>query len=78
MALAGIDQQHLACSDLTALLPIVEQEASPGDDQSDRYRVAVGGNGLARLEPQTDDAHRAAVCDLLEAKRAWGIAGVGP
>jgi 2-phosphosulfolactate phosphatase len=33
------------------------------------------GHGLPRLEPQADNAHRSAVRDLLEPKRAWLVAG---
>jgi 2-phosphosulfolactate phosphatase len=50
-------------------------EAAVGDDQGHGDRVAMLGHGLARLEPQADDAHRPAVSDLLESKRAWLVAG---
>jgi hypothetical protein len=51
-------------------------QSPAGDDQRHWNRVAVLGHGLARLEAQSDDTHRSAVRDLLEAERAWTIARV--
>jgi 2-phosphosulfolactate phosphatase len=76
--LAWIDQQHLAHADLAGLRPVVETESTAGHDQGDRYRVAVLGHGLAWLQAQPDDAHRPAVRDLLEAKRARAFARLCP
>ena len=73
--LAGIDQQHLSRAHHAAVLAIVELEPAAGDDQGDRDRVAVLRHVLARLEPQADDTHRAAVGNLLEPERAWLLAG---
>jgi len=68
MPLARVDEQHLACSDLTRLHTIVEVQATAGDDQRDGDRVAMLGHGLAGLQAQTDYAHGTAVRDLLEAE----------
>lgn len=78
MPLARVDEQHLAYADLALSRTVVELEAPARDDQSHRDGVAMLGHGLARLEAQTDDAHRAAVCDLLESERAWAFARVCP
>ena len=67
---ARIDEQHLAGADLAGLLSIVEPQASVGHDQCDRDRVAMLRHDLAWFEPQTDDAHRAAIGNLLEPKRS--------
>ena len=74
--LPGVDQEHLACSDLARLRAIVEMETTARDDERDRNRVAVLRDCLAWLEAQTDHAHRTAVRDLLESESARGVAGV--
>src|SRR2546430_11985781 len=53
-------------------------QAAARDDQSDRNRIAMLGHGLARLEAQTDNSHRAAVGDLLKPERAGRLADRGP
>jgi 2-phosphosulfolactate phosphatase len=53
---------------------VVEVEAAPGDDQRNGDRVAVLGHGLPGLQAQPDHAHRPAVRDLLEPKRARLVA----
>ena len=77
MPLARIDEQHLAGADLTGCGAVVEQQAARGHDHGDRYRVAVLGYDLARLEPQPNDPHRPAVRDLLKAERARLLAATG-
>src|ERR1700682_3363463 len=67
--LARIDQEHLAGPNLASLGAIVEVQPPFGHDEGDRDRIAVLGHFLPRLEPQTDDAHRSTVRDLLKAKR---------
>src|ERR1700682_1446502 len=67
--LARIDQEHLAGPNLASLGAIVEVQTPFGHDEGDRDRIAVRGPFLPRLEPQTDDAHRSTVRDLLKAKR---------
>jgi hypothetical protein len=74
--LPGVDQKHLACSDLARLRAVVEMEATARDDERDGNRIAVLGDSLAGLEAQTDHAHRTAVRDLLESESARGVAGV--
>ncbi len=78
MAFAGVDEEHLSDADLARLLAVVETKPSTGDDQRHRDRVAVLGHGLAWLQPQPNHAHRAAICDLLEAKRTRLLADLGP
>jgi len=68
--LARVDQQHLARSDLARLDAVIEVQAAAGHDEGDRDGIAVLGHGLAGLEAQADDAHRAAVGDLLEPERS--------
>src|SRR6266480_6636309 len=53
-------------------------QAAAGDDQSDRNRVAMLGHGLAGLEAQTDNSHRAAVGDLLKPEWARRLTDRGP
>src|SRR5438034_11125515 len=53
-------------------------QAAARDDQSDRNRVAMLGHGLAGLEAQTDNSHRAAVGDLLKPERAGRLTDRGP
>ena len=77
MSLAGIDQQHLARPNHARGDPVIEQQAARGHDHGDRYRVAMLGDDLAGQEPQPDHAHRAAVGDLLEPKRARLLADIG-
>jgi 2-phosphosulfolactate phosphatase len=74
VALARVDEQHLTSADLTALGPVIEQQASACHDERDRDRVAVLGHALARQQTQADDAHRTAIRDLLEPERAWSVA----
>jgi hypothetical protein len=66
--LARIDQQHLAGTDLSRLRAIVELQPPLRHDERNWNRVAVLRHFLARLEPQTNDAHRPAVRDLLKAE----------
>jgi 2-phosphosulfolactate phosphatase len=77
VTLTRIDQQHLADADLSGDDPVVEPQTAAGDDQRHRDGVAMLGHVLARLEAQTDDTHRTAVRDLLEAEGAWLLPGVG-
>src|SRR5882762_11264265 len=74
VALAGVDQEHLARVDRALVQSIVEVKAANGDDQRDWDRVAVLRHLLPRLEPEPDHAHRPAVCDLLETERPMGPA----
>lgn len=74
--LTRIDEQHLARDDLAPLRAVVELEPPACDYESHRNRVAMLGHGLARLEAQTDDAHRTAVRDLLESKSTGAVARV--
>lgn len=67
---AGIDEQHLAGAHFAGLLSIVEMQPAVSDDQRHGNGVAMLRHSLARLQAQSDDAHRAAVSDLLEAKRS--------
>ena len=53
---------------------VIEVKTAHGDDQRDRYRVAVLWHLLARLEPEPDHAHRPAVRDLFESERPMGPA----
>lgn len=68
VTLARIDEHHLAGSHFAVVGPVVELQVSDGDDQGHRYRVAMLGNILSRLQPEADDPHRSAVGNLLEAK----------
>ena len=77
MPFTRVDEQHLSRTHLTRLLAVVELQPSPGHDQRDGDRIAVLGYALAWLEAQTDDAHRTAVGDLLEAEGARTIACSG-
>ncbi len=52
-------------------------QAAARDDQNDRNRVAMLGHGLAGLEAQTDNSHRAAVGDLLKPERAGRLTDRG-
>lgn len=70
MPLARVDQQHLTRSYVARLHAVVEVQAAAGHDDRDRDRVAVLGHRLAGLEAQADDAHRAAIGDLLEPERS--------
>src|SRR2546423_7089648 len=70
MALAGIDEEHLAGPNLATTLAVVEMERPRGHDHGHGNRVAVLGNVLPGLQAQPDDPHRSAVGDLLEADRA--------
>ena len=70
MALAGVDQEHLAGRHLALLGAIVELKVADRHDQGYRDGVAVLGNFLAAFEPEPDHAHRSAVGDLLEAERS--------
>ena len=76
MALAGVDQQHLADADLPGMHAVVEEQPPIRDDQRDRNCVAVLGHPLAGLEAQADDAHRPAVGDLFEAEGTRLLADV--
>src|SRR5256885_8926324 len=53
-------------------------QAAARDDQSDRNRIAMLGHGLARLEAQTDNSHRAAVGDLLKPEWAGRLTDLRP
>jgi len=53
-------------------------QAAARDDQSDRNRIAMLGHGLAGLEAQTDNSHRAAVGDLLKPEWAGRLTDRGP
>lgn len=68
MPLTRIDEQHLSRRDLARLRAIVELEPPAGDDERDRYRIAMLGHGLAGLKAQANDPHRTTVRDLLETK----------
>jgi len=57
MAFPGIDQEHLACSDVTMVSPVVEMQAAHSNDQRNRDGVAVIGNLLPGLQAQANDAH---------------------
>ena len=70
MPLAGIDEEHLARSDLALIGSIIEMQVAHGDDQRHRYRIAMVRNVLSRLQSKADHAHRAAIGDLLESKGA--------
>jgi len=72
---ARVNEEHLADSDLAAVRTIEAQPAGR-DDEGHRDGVPVLGHPLARLEPQADHPHRAAVRDLLETERTPGIARV--
>jgi 2-phosphosulfolactate phosphatase len=69
MALAGIDQEHLARGHLAGGVAVVESQTTAGHDERHRDRVAVLGHVLPGLETQADHAHRPTVGDLLEAER---------
>lgn len=68
MALARIDEQHLAHSNLALGRSVVKLEPTLRDDQGDRNGIAMLWNFLTRLQPQSDDAQRSAIGDLLETK----------
>ena len=57
MAFPGIDQEHLACCDLTTGCPVVEMQVTHRDDQRNRDGVAVLGNLLPGLQAQANHAH---------------------
>jgi 2-phosphosulfolactate phosphatase len=63
---AGVDQKHLARSNVTRLRAVIEMQAPVCDDERDWDGVAVLGHGLARFETQAHHAHRPAIRDLLE------------
>ena len=66
MAFTGIDEQHLTRVHLSPFLAIVELQRSHRDDERDGDRVPVLRHILAGIEAESHDAHRAAICDLLE------------
>jgi len=70
VALPWIDEHHLARSDLARLRPVVEMQASHGDDERQRDSVTVLGHLLPGLKAKADDPHRPAIGDLLEPEGA--------
>jgi len=70
VALARIDEEHLARLNLTLLGAVVELEAADGDDERHRDGVAVLGYLLTRLQAQADHTHRPAVRDLFKTECA--------
>ncbi len=69
VALAGVDEEHLAGANLALPRAIVEVKVADGHDERYGDGVTVLGDFLAGLEPEPHHSHRSAVGDLLEAER---------